>query len=211
MQEEDLWPPERVAFLTTWWPHFGTYYFAAHWGLTRRQVQTQAAHLQLVRLPRGERLCVQCRAHRQMADPRGLLCRTCHLARRLHLRQAHPRSLTQWIQEAVNLARYRSKTPSDLTAAALVDRWYAQGGRCFYSGQLLTPPQYGRKRDPYSASLDRLDSTGGYTLGNVVWAAWICNVGKGVLSVAEYLALCAQVAQRHVACCRVIPDLADEP
>jgi hypothetical protein len=195
MQKEDSWPQDQVDLLLAWWPHFGSEYIANLLGRSSAEIRRKAKVRGLHRLPRAARLCVRCRTAFQ-AGGAGLLCHDCRALRRKEIRRAQPRTLEQWISEAVNVARYRSPHPCDLTTEYMVDLWYRQDGRCYYSGRQLVPPKYKRGREPFSASIDRLVPAQGYVQGNVVWAAWCCNAGKNALSVAEYVQLCAEVV-RH--------------
>lgn len=60
---------------------------------------------------------------------------------------------------------------------------------CHYTGQELTfePNQ------PNSISLDRIDSSKGYTKDNVVFCSWRVNQAKNDLSKLEYFQLCKQI------------------
>jgi hypothetical protein len=67
----------------------------------------------------------------------------------------------------------------------------------------------GGTRDLLSPSLDRLIPDRGYTRGNVVWATWVCNQGKGTRSVAAFLAECAAVAGFQAAGGMALDGVAD--
>ena len=71
-----------------------------------------------------------------------------------------------------------------------------QGGRCRFSRQPLTfdvsQSAHGR-----TASLDRIDSMGGYTKGNVQWCHTKLNMMKGALSDQEFIDLCKAVANNN--------------
>lgn len=193
------WTEERESFLREWWPHFGTYWVADQLLLTRRQVKTKVDKIGLKMLPKVERLCVLCRERRQESRRAGLACGPCCRARRKDLRRARPPKLRQWIAEFVRTARHRSPVPSDLTADFMVDLWHKQKGRCFYSGRPMRAPAYGKGRDSFSPSIDRVDPKRGYLRDNVVWASWVCNAGKSVLSAYAYVDLCADVVARSQA------------
>lgn len=187
------WDFEKVEYLKKWWPHFGTYHCADVLGLTRQQVKSKVNKMRLITLPKTERICLGCRLSFQKSRNYGLLCSECFLSKRKEDRRNKPRTLLQWIGEATNMVRCRSKEPSDLSTEYMVDLWEQQCGRCHYSGLEMIKPTYGSGRSPYSPSIDRIDSTRGYVKGNVVWATWICNAGKNDLSVADYLHICRTV------------------
>ena len=82
-----------------------------------------------------------------------------------------------WIRGIFRNKRSESKKRDikfNLTAEFLIELWHKQNGKCYYSNISMDV----NKRDPASASLDRLDSTLGYTTDNVVWACKALNFGK---------------------------------
>lgn len=72
-----------------------------------------------------------------------------------------------------------------------------QGGKCALSGVDLVFEA--RSRD--TASLDKINSEGGYTKGNVQWLTLGVNVAKGLLSVEEYINVCSLVVKKHSSTC----------
>jgi hypothetical protein len=77
-----------------------------------------------------------------------------------------------------------------LTREQAWDLFIAQDRRCALSGVLLTMVRRG------TASLDRIDSSAGYSIKNVQWVHKDINMMKQDLSQAEFLAWCRRVA-RH--------------
>ena len=79
-----------------------------------------------------------------------------------------------------------------------------QGGKCKISG---LPIELGRYRPKSraqgkwprlaTASLDRVDSSRGYVLGNVQWVHKDINKMKGTFSQARLIELCQAVAAQH--------------
>lgn len=67
--------------------------------------------------------------------------------------------------------------------------------RCALSGAPL-PPRIGRKKD--GASLDRIDSSMGYVVGNVQWVTAKINSMKSNLEQDEFIALCKAVANESL-------------
>lgn len=70
--------------------------------------------------------------------------------------------------------------------------WEMQGGKCAVSGAPMqhTPTDSaGRRCNDYAASLDRVDSSKGYTPDNVRLVCWFVNDMKGDRSDAEFLSL----------------------
>jgi hypothetical protein len=70
----------------------------------------------------------------------------------------------------------------DLSLDDLKAMWVTQGGRCWYTGIEMTTTV----GDPNKVSIDRLDSTQGYTRANVVLCTKRINLMKREMSVAEF-------------------------
>lgn len=47
---------------------------------------------------------------------------------------------------------------------------------------------------PNSPSIDRIDSTKGYTEDNVQWVIWVVNDAKSNMSMDDFLGLCKDIA-----------------
>jgi len=61
----------------------------------------------------------------------------------------------------------------------------SQNGECYYSGRQMTQCREGID----AISLDRLDSTIGYTPSNIVLCTWAANIMKCHLSVPDFISL----------------------
>lgn len=78
----------------------------------------------------------------------------------------------------------RRKIPYDLSMQDLRDIYNEQDGKCRYTGVSMKLHTDGTaNRDPLLLSIDRLDSTAGYTKKNTVFCCWGCNALKGDHSV----------------------------
>lgn len=95
---------------------------------------------------------------------------------------------TNLIRRTINSTKYRAnkkKWQHNLTEQQLLELYKQQNGQCYYSGlpiqlnAINTQPRY-------VASLDRIDSTKGYTIDNVVWTSQLVNIMKSTLSVNEF-------------------------
>ncbi len=85
----------------------------------------------------------------------------------------------------------RRRKQCDLVEDDLLLLWEKQHGRCAYCGTEMTYERGGRK--PTTVSIDRIDSSEGYTVSNVVLACTACNLGKGQMTVEEFLEHCRRV------------------
>lgn len=66
-----------------------------------------------------------------------------------------------------------------------------QGRRCRYTGELLG---FGKRNEPCSASLDRIDNSKGYRMGNVQWVLKEINMMKKTHTETDFIDLCRKVA-----------------
>jgi hypothetical protein len=79
----------------------------------------------------------------------------------------------------------------DVSLDYLVKLWEDQKGICFYTGE---PLLLDRGRSKWmSGSLDRVDASRGYEIGNVVWTSRLVNTSKGQRTAKEFVTFCQKV------------------
>lgn len=78
----------------------------------------------------------------------------------------------------------KNKCPFNITSDDLIDLWYKQKGKCFYTDELMQWG-YGKGKSPYSASLDKIIPSNGYVKNNIVLCCNAVNTAKGNLSVND--------------------------
>lgn len=83
----------------------------------------------------------------------------------------------------------------DLTLEELWGLFIYQDGKCAYTGRLLTLTVRSTQRG--DASLDRIDSSKGYTIDNVQWVHKHINAMKLNHTEAYFRELCKQVTEHH--------------
>lgn len=89
-------------------------------------------------------------------------------------------------------ARHRGKS-IEVTLPEVWEKFLTQDRRCAFTDTLLTFETGSGKHDG-TASLDRIDSSKGYTRDNVQWVHKDINYIKRDLSDADFIALCKKVA-----------------
>lgn len=98
-----------------------------------------------------------------------------------------------WYMKIIKLRSKKKDKPHDLDAQFLYDLWNSQQGICPLTGWKLNLPPNSRtwSKDkpfsPYSASLDRIDSSIGYVRGNVRFISVMANLAKNVFSDEDVL------------------------
>jgi hypothetical protein len=85
----------------------------------------------------------------------------------------------------------------EVTIDDLKEQWELQNGICQYSGVKLELSSYSKiKKNPiYSASLDRMDSTKGYVVGNIVWISRAMNWMKNDMTEEMVWEMCELIYQ----------------
>ena len=89
----------------------------------------------------------------------------------------------------------RKRGRKQLSSAALLQMFYKQQGLCTLSGVRMT--WGGNGRVPTHVSIDRIDSTKDYTIGNVQLVCCAVNIMKSNMQEYEFIRWCKQVA-RHL-------------
>lgn len=98
----------------------------------------------------------------------------------------------------------RHKRVCSVTLMDLKEQWDKQNGKCVYTGWSLVNPDstnvikgYSIKVGKFRASLDRIDNSRGYEIGNIQFVSFLINVTKYTSSHAEFVDICRIVAERH--------------
>ena len=82
----------------------------------------------------------------------------------------------------------------DITIGEVLALFYNQDRKCALSGIDLIMDERNGDR---TASLDRIDSNGGYTIDNVQWVHKDINMAKRRMSNDEFVAMCSLVAENN--------------
>jgi hypothetical protein len=86
------------------------------------------------------------------------------------------------------------KIPVTVTIKQIWELFVKQNKKCALSGEDITFQSSSRSRDG-TASLDRIDSTGGYTIDNVWWVHKDINTMKWDLGLERFKHLCKRVSE----------------
>lgn len=87
----------------------------------------------------------------------------------------------------------------NLTLEYLKELWEQQKGICPYTGLKLQLATYTKNHNNpiYTASLDRIDSSKGYEIGNVQFISTAINYMKHTMSHEDTINLCKIIAQKY--------------
>ena len=127
------------------------------------------------------------------------LCTPCKVSRTREWRHENPsapRSYTIRQCLAEILRKAKARRTCSLTVEDLVDLWHAQEGICALTGWPMTTI---RHSGPVvtNVSLDRIDSTQDYHLGNVQLVCRAANQAKSDSSSRDFIFLCRAIAAQQ--------------
>lgn len=106
--------------------------------------------------------------------------------------QKHDKYLSWYIQRCSNDRRFARLVLEDKQALgdAMARQWEIQDGRCVYTGVLLSRRLYdgscGERNPFYVASLDRIDNSKSYTVGNIQWVSLAMNLARNKIPDCEF-------------------------
>lgn len=84
----------------------------------------------------------------------------------------------------------------DLTLDFLCALWEEQGGLCALTGKTLSLEKEKQRWGGILVSLDRIDSSKGYTQDNVWLTTTAVNYAKGVQSLEDFVEMCKTVVEK---------------
>lgn len=99
-----------------------------------------------------------------------------------HMREVIRKGLTNYKNRAI-----KKGLGFNLTHNYLVELFFQQKGRCYYTGTAF------EIRGPGALSLDRVNNNKGYIPGNVVWCRVAVNAMKSSLTYKEVQSLCKEI------------------
>ena len=118
-----------------------------------------------------------------------------NIGRDLYLREK--RGVPKWLLGRFkNIAKRRSiDFEEDVSSEYLWGIYLNQGGLCAYTGLPILFPVNSYKRKTGTASLDRINSSKGYEVGNLQWVHKDINQMKGSLSHFEFINFCKLIVE----------------
>ena len=127
-----------------------------------------------------------------MAKKTGVYSSRCKKCDLIHYRERFDSSYKKRAILLVNYAKQGSRKRGiqfSITKDDVIHQFEQQCGKCYYSGRLLTFAA----GDENVMSIDRIDSSLGYTPNNIVICCWRINKMKNTCSSNEFLELCRDI------------------
>jgi hypothetical protein len=78
----------------------------------------------------------------------------------------------------------------------LQKKFNRQGGKCHWLGVKLDPNNNFYKYHPMAMSVDRIESSRGYTYDNIVISSRMANLGRGTYPANKYKYMCKKITNR---------------
>lgn len=112
--------------------------------------------------------------------------------------------LAAFMQDSLKMARRRDAikgwiSDDSVTVGYLMGLYHAQQGKCYWSNEEMTMERglNDEKRVTWSlCTIDRIDNTLGYIVGNLRFACDGVNRMRGNMSDARFAALCKRIGMR---------------
>jgi len=118
-----------------------------------------------------------------------------HLANLRTLRTQNAEPFKEFLRRARKSVKSKGRE-LDITIEQLKELWTAQDGICPYTGWKMELPKSTEKKKPNTASLDRIDSSKGYILGNIQIVCVMANFAKSDFSNEEMQEFCKAIASK---------------
>jgi ribosomal protein L37E len=109
------------------------------------------------------------------------------------------KSITHYLRERVNIARHRAKKKGwdfEFTIEEAMEIWRNQNGECAVTGFPMT---HSMENFEFSASIDRMDNSLGYTKGNVRLVCARVNMMRNTLDAEMFLFWAKAVSKNNEA------------
>lgn len=146
---------------------------------------------------RGTYWKVQCKCGREnlrlaqhLVELKGSMCKSCSRTNRFEDAFA----LT-YLNQIINRAN-KIGVEYNLTPRYMYDLFIQQNQKCSLSGIDIKFTNSWKSRSDQTASLDRIDNTKGYIIGNVQWVHKQINFMKGTMTQEDFINFCKLVASR---------------
>jgi|694.fasta_scaffold08789_13 hypothetical protein len=115
-----------------------------------------------------------------------------------YIKQTDEYSNFRWYMKVIRKSSKRKNQKHNVNCQYLKDLWEKQNGICPFTHKKLDLRTHSKDslKNPYSASIDRIDNTKGYIEGNIRFVALIYNYARNTFSDDEVMDFCKNVWNR---------------
>jgi hypothetical protein len=104
---------------------------------------------------------------------------------------------------AYNSAKRRADTRKisfDISSKYLKELYVEQDGLCYYSNMPISMVKRDPKvlHDPFKMTIDRIEPSKGYVVGNVVWCAYCVNSMKQKMPLKTFIGVCRAITKNSL-------------
>lgn len=139
--------------------------------------------------------------HNKLRDGLSYVCKNCYstIYNKNRIEKAIVNKLDYILKMRLNDSKQRAKKRNiynDIIIDDLYELWNIQNGKCAISGIELTTESYNGRVNT-NVSIDRIDSTKGYTKLNIQLVCSAVNMMKGALSTDELIFFCKNILKQN--------------
>lgn len=129
---------------------------------------------------------------------KGKKIRSCGCLKRetVNIKWSGAGEIARWVWNRYRISAKKRKIPFELTAEDMWNLALSQNMQCSLTNEILTFVSDQRYQKNSNASLDRIDSSKGYVVGNIQWVTKNINVAKQSMSQTEFINVCKAVAKK---------------
>ncbi len=139
--------------------------------------------------------------HNKLRDGLSYVCKNCYstIYNKNRIEKAIVNKLDYILKMRLNDSKQRAKKRNiynDIIIDDLYELWNIQNGKCAISGIELTTESYNGRVNT-NVSIDRIDSTKGYTKLNIQLVCSAVNMMKGTLATDELIFFCENILKQN--------------
>lgn len=126
-----------------------------------------------------------------------------NLVKTKYVRQPDEYSDFRWYMKVIRKNSKQRKHDFDVDYEYLKNLWENQLGTCPFTNKPLVLRTHSNKdyiKNPYMASIDRIDNTKGYIKGNIRFVSLIYNYAKNIFSDEQVIDFCKHVTHNKSEC-----------
>lgn len=143
--------------------------------------------------------CRRCKKKTNLYSSTRNVCKPCRVEiRRLSITRSPEAFIRCSFLQLKNLRKHKAPDIEwTLTFEQAMKLFSKQKGRCALTQHPMTWQRASDQQNPYNISIDRINSSGPYSLGNVHLVCKRVNMIRHTLNINDFVILCHQVAEHN--------------